>query len=98
MMVVVELKPVVNKALNSVLLRVVVVVVGGELKAAERARAAGREPRQNAVGMVHVAASQLLSLRILRKLLLTDSAHGGRRRRRHLDGGDDVNVGLGSRQ
>lgn len=77
-------------------------VEGGELEAAEGARAVGREPRENAVGVVEVLARQLLGLHRLKELLL---AHGAQQKRvqiqhgrRDLESGDGVHGGLGRRQ
>lgn len=76
--------------------------VGGELETAEGARAVGREPGENAVGMVEMVARELLGVDGVKEWVLTNGAeekgveieHGGG----DLESGDGVDGGLGGRQ
>lgn len=83
-------------------LKLVVLSFGGELEAAERARAVGREPWENAVGVVQVVARKLLGVDGVEKLLLADGAEEKRVTIEHgggdLEGGDGVDRGLGGRE
>lgn len=83
-------------------LKLVVLSFGGELEAAERARAVGREPWENAVGVVQVVARKLLGVDGVEKLFLADGAEEKRVTIEHrggdLEGGDGVDGGLGGRE